>query len=1665
MAGLCLTVATHAQDPIGQWEFNGDLTASFGSDITYRSDTQTVTEFGTTEGLGIPAINGESASVMRFPKTNPNQGYSVPIPNVSNGGGSLLNNWTVIFDIFYPPESSDKPRGLLDIVDAQSGGIAGSEFFVGADNGLGYFDTTHGSLSAGAWHRVAFVVDFDNSLISKYIDGTRVGTQAGIGGFPDGVWALFQEVGLFTDDNDETELGYINSLQLRDQALTPGQIAAFGGPAADGVPPAIPAVPSFLDRWIPSTDFARRDTQVGVVINKGSTTIEDSSIRFEFNGTDQSNLDITRSGDLITIIASDLGPLSSLSDNTMTVVYTDSKDGEKSFTKEFRVPVFYEDFNELELGPPVDESSPGEEVWTNIPPEGWSIDNSQMAALDDDSQGVHEWEGWSFADVLWWPTVDDQRRSEFTKATGAAMIADPDEWDDKGDPEALGTYNTSISTPQIDISGLPANSLFVQFDSSWRPEDNQKVRLEVSFDGGAPTELFRWTSDPADANFKDDNSTNESLTFPLNNPEGASNLVLTFIMFDAGNDWWWAVDNLVVDGGTIPAFITQHPTSIEVTEGESATFEVVAGGSEPLTYQWYKGIGDMRVAIDGATSASFTINQVSQDDAGLYTVNVSNEADTVTSNPAELKVLLAGGSAVVFFEDFEGLPLGPNVDEGEAGEAVWTKTPPEGWSIDDSQMPALNDPDNGVTEWQGWSFANKDWWVAAAGNQDRALFSNGIGTVAVADPDEWDDKGDPEAFGFFNSVLITPDISLDGIKPGSLVLKFSSSWRDEDSQTAAVTASFDGGEPIQVLRYSSDPNSPDFKDDTPNETVTIAIDNPEGASSLVLNFALTDAGNDWWWAIDNVELTGEKEPIFAENFDSLELGPNVDESEAGDAVWTKTPPSGWMIDDSNMPGLDDDTQGVTEWSGWSFADKDWWIAAAGDQDRGLFSKGSGVVAIADPDEWDDKGDPEALGFFHSFLRTPSIDLTGVEANTAILKFDSSWRDEDSQTAIIEVSYGGGDPVEVLRWESDPNSPNFHDDAPNETITVPLNNPDGAGSMVISFGMIDAGNDWWWAIDNIEVIEGVAPPLITEQPTGVEIDEGGTATFTVSASGGVPFTYQWYKGQGAERTAIAGAVGPTLTVENATLADSGFYSVDVTNSAGTATSAEAFLNVVLATRAMVILTEDFEGLPLGPNVDESSAGENVWTKTPPEGWSIDDSQMPALDDPDHGMTEWEGWSFADKSWWVTVDDQRRSEFDKASGTVAIADPDEWDDKGDPESFGFFNSFLISKTIDLTGLAANSVVLRFNSSWRPEDSQTAVIRVSFDGGEPVEVLKWTSQQADPTFKPDAVNETVGVAIDNPAGASSMVITFGMIDAGNDWWWAIDNVEVSGDQAFSVLFAENFDALELGPNVDETTPGDNVWTKTPPAGWMIDDSNMAGIDDPTQGVTEWSGWSFADKDWWISAAGDQERSFFTKGSGVVAVADPDEWDDKGDPESLGSFNSFLSTPSIDISGAAANTVFLRFDSSWRDDPPQKAIIEVSFDGGDPVEILRWESESGSPNFHDDSHDETVMIPVNNPDGASSMVISFGLIDAGNDWWWAVDNVQVLVAQDGAPAGPRITGVSVSGADVTLTWEGGAGIKVQKTASLSNPDWQDVAGSEGQSSITDTVIGETAYYRLVQE
>ena len=85
----------------------------------------------------------------------------------------------------------------------------------------------------------------------------------------------------------------------------------------------------------------------------------------------------------------------------------------------------------------------------------------------------------------------------------------------------------------------------------------------------------------------------------------------------------------------VPPVITSQPVSRAVDQGSSATFNVVATGTAPLTYQWLKEISP----IPGATSTSLFLSAVSTTDAANYKVVVSNTAGSATSTPATLTVL------------------------------------------------------------------------------------------------------------------------------------------------------------------------------------------------------------------------------------------------------------------------------------------------------------------------------------------------------------------------------------------------------------------------------------------------------------------------------------------------------------------------------------------------------------------------------------------------------------------------------------------------------------------------------------------------------------------------------------------------------------------------------------------------------------------------------------------------------------------------------------------------------------------------------------------------------------------------------------------------------------------------------------------------------------------
>ena len=85
------------------------------------------------------------------------------------------------------------------------------------------------------------------------------------------------------------------------------------------------------------------------------------------------------------------------------------------------------------------------------------------------------------------------------------------------------------------------------------------------------------------------------------------------------------------------------------------------------------------------------------------------------------------------------------------------------------------------------------------------------------------------------------------------------------------------------------------------------------------------------------------------------------------------------------------------------------------------------------------------------------------------------------------------------------------------------------------------------------------PSITTQPQTVTVEVGGTAAFSVTASGAPPLSYQWLRNE----TNLAGRIGTTLTLTNVQPADAGSYAVLVGNGAGFVTSSNALLRVLVS----------------------------------------------------------------------------------------------------------------------------------------------------------------------------------------------------------------------------------------------------------------------------------------------------------------------------------------------------------------------------------------------------------------------------------------------------------------------------------------------------------------------
>ena len=204
--------------------------------------------------------------------------------------------------------------------------------------------------------------------------------------------------------------------------------------------------------------------------------------------------------------------------------------------------------------------------------------------------------------------------------------------------------------------------------------------------------------------------------------------------------------------------------------------------------------------------------------------------------------------------------------------------------------------------------------------------------------------------------------------------------------------------------------------------------------------------------------------------------------------------------------------------------------------------------------WGSSGPSQAFGFYIASSNSKLAGYLGYNDNVTNFVADSQWHH------VVHVYEGGISRVYV-------------DGSLASSFPVAINT---IGGTLFSFGAriatdlggaardffsgaIDDVRIWSRALSANEVVsvfsENVAPSIVSG-PTSIAVSQGGSATFSVVAAGVSQLVYQWKK----DGISLPGATASVLTFNNTQPWHSGDYSVTISQSSGSVTSAAATLSI-------------------------------------------------------------------------------------------------------------------------------------------------------------------------------------------------------------------------------------------------------------------------------------------------------------------------------------------------------------------------------------------------------------------------------------------------------------------------------------------------------------------------
>ncbi len=629
--------------------------------------------------------------------------------------------------------------------------------------------------------------------------------------------------------------------------------------------------------------------------------------------------------------------------------------------------------------------------------------------------------------------------------------------------------------------------------------------------------------------------------------------------------------------------ITAQPVSQTALPGQTVTLTVAAVGTEPLFYHWRRSGTNLTDGgnISGAATSTLTLANVSPADTATYSVLVSNALGSATSTGATLTVpsVTAPGTTLAMLHSFTGGNDGANPNglvQGTNGNFYGT-TQNGGANASGSvfQMSA----NGALLQLYSFTGGNDGATPYAAlaqgpdGNFYGTTFQGGaydLGTVfRIAS------NGALATLVSFN--ITNGDLPYAGLTPAADGNFYGTTYQGGNSSRGTVyrmsasgalntlysfTAGNDGGLPFAGLVACADGNlyGTTYKGGAYGYGTVFGI-TTNGALTSLASFNNTNGSFPYGG--------------LAQGVDQTFYGATATGGNHGSGTVFRMTRTGLLTNLYSFSGGSDGSYpaaGLLQSSDGNFYGTTTHGGAYGDGTVFRLSPDGTLATLLTFDGYNGANPQTALvqgtdGSFYGTTQNGGASGQGTIFRLTITGPPQITSQPARQTVFtganvrLSVAVSGRPPFSYQWFENGTNLIDSGNLSGSATRTLVLTNVTPANAGTYSVLVSNAINSVMSAEASLQVL--VSAPQITAQPTNQTVAPGATATFTVTAVGNLPLSYQWQINgtklmDGAN---LSGSAASTLTLSNVTEANNAAYTAVVSNILGSLTSSGALLTVV------------------------------------------------------------------------------------------------------------------------------------------------------------------------------------------------------------------------------------------------------------------------------------------------------------------------------------------------------------------------------------------------------------------------------------------------------------------------------------------------------------------------